>query len=223
MNVTVNVEQQLYVYHLAGGGFSCRGFQSLWDETSALATKLNADSLMPARGEFGSLTVQEKHNELISLASRSKPLGTWFDPRTPEPVCKALERARKSGEIVRLYYGDTTTGRSWLDENDVLGRIGRSMGVMKVPLLIEPGESGGPQLLDHCVVRIQAADGRDLYRHPSFHVPTLEICPQKDKRLPWAIHSEDGVQHAAFGSIGEAHAWIAFMHRASFPDKQWLQ
>jgi hypothetical protein len=47
-----------------------------------------------------------------------------------------LETDRKNQRKIRLFYGDTQTGQSWFDEHDVVGRIGRSTGSIKVPLLV---------------------------------------------------------------------------------------
>lgn len=48
--------------------------------------------------------------------------------------------------MVRIWLGDTQTGRAWAEENDVIGTIGRSTGTMEVPLLVEAGELAGPHL-----------------------------------------------------------------------------
>lgn len=95
--------------------------------------------------------------------------GTWYNPDTPPEVIKVLENARESGRTIWVDYGDRETGRSWNEENDVRGRIGRSMGPVKIPLLIEEGEHGGPGMLELCIVNIMSAEsGRILYRHPTF-------------------------------------------------------
>lgn len=78
--------------------------------------------------------------------------------------------------------GHTATGRCWLDEHDVVGRIGRSTGMMKVPLLIEAGADGGVAILTSCLLRrIDWESGRDLSRHPAYRAPDLTIRKDPEK------------------------------------------
>lgn len=106
--------------------------------------------------------------------------GTSYDERTDFEVIKALESARINKLRVRFFLGDVATGKAWDEEHDVIGTIGRSTGLYKVPLLIANSRSmGGGHILDHCIVRIQtaAAPRRVLYSHPSFHTSRFEIRP----------------------------------------------
>lgn len=109
--------------------------------------------------------------------------GTSYDARTPDEVIRVLENARQSGKRVRVFYGDTATGRDWMEENDVMGTIGRSTGTNKIPLLIANARSmGGGAILDHCIVRI-TIDKKDVYRHPSYHIGDITIRDITDRRL----------------------------------------
>ena len=59
---------------------------------------------------------------------------------------------------VRLFYGKD--GKVWHDEYGVLGRIGRSCGTNKVPLLLENKKSrGGSAILLDCIVGLKV-DGK---------------------------------------------------------------
>jgi len=105
-----------------------------------------------------------------------KANGIYYHVATPYAVVRALEQARSSRKRVRIYLGDTKTGRDWLEEHDVEGYIGNSMGPLKVPLLIHNRRSfGGPALLDNCVVRIKWTTGGVLYQHPTYHIGTFMI------------------------------------------------
>ena len=97
--------------------------------------------------------------------------GTTYDDRTPQAVIDVLERVRMSETRIIVAYGDTDTGRDWNDRYDIAGRVGRSMGPVKVPLLLHNRRSlGGTQMLDHCIVKIVTAIGkRVLYQHPTYH------------------------------------------------------
>jgi hypothetical protein len=115
--------------------------------------------------------------------------GTFYDDRTSAAVIAVLERARASRIRVRLHYGDTETGQDWMDTYGVAGRISRSMGPIRVPILLDNERSGGgPQLLDHAIVRIRYSDrkaGGDLYRHPLYHLDesAIESWPDRDAVL----------------------------------------
>jgi hypothetical protein len=102
--------------------------------------------------------------------------GIYYHVDTPDAVIRALEQARSGRQRIRIYYGDRTSGRDWLEEHHVQGYIGNSMGPLKVPLLIQSRRSlGGPALLDHCIVRVKGTTGGVLYQHPTYHTGTLTI------------------------------------------------
>lgn len=77
---------------------------------------------------------------------------------------------------VRVWYGDVKTGRSWNDEHDIMGYIGRSTGDKKIPLLVNNSKSyGGGALLDHCIIRIDDIKAKKtLYKHDNFHTDLFE-------------------------------------------------
>lgn len=97
--------------------------------------------------------------------------GTHYHEETPKQVITILERYRVAKDLgrLRMYYGDAQTGKAWGDVEE--GYIGRSMGRVKIPLVVHNTRSlGGAGLLDHCIVRIETARGkRVLYSHTTFH------------------------------------------------------
>src|SRR5438105_3695918 len=103
--------------------------------------------------------------------------GTSYDERTPDAVIRVLENARQNRTRLHISLGDTGTGLDWLEEFESHGYVGRSMGPVKVPLLIANRRStGGGAILDHCIVRIrESAGGRVLYQHPQYHHGDLEL------------------------------------------------
>lgn len=119
--------------------------------------------------------------------------GTSYDERTPVEVARLLENQRVSGTRVRLFFGDTTTGKAWPEENDVTGRLGRSMGPVKVPILLAKGNSmGGGAVLDHCIVAILTEHGW-LYKHPTFSTGEWVIQPiLSDEDNPFHPESPEG-------------------------------
>jgi len=99
---------------------------------------------------------------------------TAYNKDTPDAVIKILENNRSGhrGERLRLWYGDPKTGKDWEEVYDVEGYIGRSTGLIKVPLLIHNSRSmGGPALLDDNIIKIAETKGshRVLYEHPKYH------------------------------------------------------
>lgn len=99
--------------------------------------------------------------------------GTCYPVETPTKVREVLETYIGKRDVrLALHFGDTTTGEDWLEEFDVEGYIGRSMGPMHSALLLRNARSdGGGAILTDCIVRIRFANrsvGGDLYRHPSY-------------------------------------------------------
>ena len=141
--------------------------------------------------------------------------GLFYDIRTPVAVCKILSRsnelyrARLNSPRLRLWYGDTETGRCWMEENNITGYIGRSTGLIKIPLLIPNSRSiGGGVILDHCIIRITAQNPHVnridcLYSHPNFHIPTITI--------ESASVLFDGEIYANFKTAKQAYRYAAFM------------
>lgn len=148
--------------------------------------------------------------------------GTSYDIRTPDEVVRVLENARLNRTRLHVSLGHTDglkAGLDWLEEFDVYGYIGRSMGPVKVPLLIVNRRSiGGGAILDHCVVRIrQKTGGRVLYQHPAYHFGNLEIRTKAepvtlpDGRVLTMDILRDGEIHAAFGNVAQARRWVLKM------------
>jgi hypothetical protein len=142
--------------------------------------------------------------------------GTSYHVETPAAVIEVLERARQNRTRIHVSYGDTGTGNDWLEEFDVSGYVGRSMGPVKVPLLVANRRSmGGGAILDHCIVRIrESAGGRILYQHPSYHFGNLAIRPKSepvllpDGRTLNIDVIRDGQPHASFESVEKARRWV---------------
>lgn len=149
--------------------------------------------------------------------------GTYYDKRSSDNVINVIERCRKTAQRIQVYHGYTDEyrpisdsskkiGEDWLEESDVLGYVGRSMGPHKVPLLIEDRQPGGPELSCYTIVRIRdARTGADLYRHPQYRQPTLTMGPVKNgpagqKVMAEAVYA-DGDLQAQFEKPGQAAKW----------------
>jgi hypothetical protein len=96
--------------------------------------------------------------------------GTAYDKKTPQPVIDALESARQSGQRITVDYGDPDTGKSWGERYDITGRVGRSTGQYKIPLLVHNSRSmGGGGILTANIIAIKTSSGgKFLYKHPKY-------------------------------------------------------
>lgn len=142
--------------------------------------------------------------------------GTFYDSRTPLEVIQVLEKARMNRTRLHISLGDVVTGRDWLEEFECFGFIGRSMGPVKVPLILPLSRSiGGGAILDHCIVRIRhSSGGRVLYQHPSYHHGKIEL-RQKDQAIVLEDGRSllvdvlrDGETQAAFETVAKAMRYV---------------
>lgn len=145
--------------------------------------------------------------------------GTSYDSRTSATVIQVLESARGNRTRLHISLGETTgpdAGRDWLEEFDSYGYIGRSMGPIKVPLLVANRRSrGGGALLDHCIVRIRSsAGGQVLYQHPAYHFGEMKIRSKmkpthlRDGRLLTVDVIRNEELYASFETMLHARRWV---------------
>lgn len=212
MHVTLNAAQRLYVIP-SGDGCSCLGFNNAREHTNQIAGRLERPDLAFCDHDYGTLAGYAKYRAAIDAWGHS-PLTqqTYFDPGTDPKAARVLETCRHDRRQVRLMLGDTTTGQCWLEEHGVVGRIARSNGILKVPLLIERAACGGPAILTNCLLRIiDWRSSRTLYRHPAFRAPDLSIRrAAENEELPWQVLHAGSIT-ACFADIGKAGAYLAFM------------
>lgn len=235
MNIALNQESRLFVIS-TGNSTSCLGFSVVFEQARELMARIariskqvgqppsplvSLEKLLPVKEEeVGTLAQYEQYSTLLSMYRQMGDKETWFDARTPKEVRRVLERYRKSEGMLRVYTGCADTGRDGLAEFGTIGRIGRSMGPMMVPLLVEEGEYGGAALLTDSIVRLQdCTTGLDVYRHKQYHVPPMEVevAPSYDQALGYThvvkvCESDNEWQvYARFHSHAKACHWVAFM------------
>jgi hypothetical protein len=137
--------------------------------------------------------------------------GTSYQSDTSEAVANALEKVRFAHTLVRLFRGDVKTGRSWGDDFMTCGRVSRSCGSIKIPILINNSRStGGPGILDHCILAIMTSPNCFLYKHPTFSPGEFIECEGVDNR-PFGVKNGKGESIANFKTEAKRARWIAFM------------
>lgn len=210
MNVTVNQPQQLFVV-AAGCGVSTLGFEVVFQQLKQLVARLDLP-IAVREDEKGTVGQYADYRRALAKAEQANLKETWFHLGTPVEVRRMLERYRKSGDAIRIFYGDAETGRDWLEENDVVGFIARSCGTLKVPILLKHGsEAWGDTILDQCIVKLMdVASRKTLWAHPKYKAPTLQIVAERHGIYTHAA-LVDGELHARFASYGKAAQWVAFM------------
>ncbi len=136
-----------------------------------------------------------------------------------EGLMYTILRAYKYGFRIRVFYGDIHTGRSWNEEYDVIGKIGRACGNIKIPILLRRKNSryGGALLLSSVIRIDDIEDKRTLWELSNFHVEPMEIVYYLDdpNGLPYNVmQTKDSgvrVNVANFKTEIQAQKWIDFM------------
>lgn len=212
----MNTKQRLYVMP-CGDGVSCLGFDNAHAGAVQAATITGRPELNPPkrRGTVRAFRAYKAAQSALIAFYREHPDRTHFDPGTPYEVTRALESARSSGQRVRIWCGDTKTGRAWAEEYDVTGTIGRSMGPLKSPLLLPLASShGGAAILTACVVAIRTQGGAFLYRHPKFNVGVWAVEMDKAGELTRVTHN--GETYANMTTKAKAMRLAEFMRGDRF-------
>lgn len=224
MSITINQSQQLFVIPCGEGSITTAGFDYVMNGLKQIAAKINGKPVPGKPGATvaidvnstnrGTIEQYQLYQEAVSLFSKFNVKTTWFNSQTPKAVCRILEDYRLSGETIRIFLGDNETGRDWMEENDVMGHIGRSTGAFKVPLLVPENEHGGPALLDHCIVKLMDVSTHEvLWQHPQYHLREMKIVDEVelcDDGITNAVQV-NGETHARFKSYAKAAQFIAFM------------
>jgi hypothetical protein len=225
MKIELNTAARLYVI-VVSGGCSCLGFDVVYAEACELSRRVvlhrartgNKEVVeVPRVNEVGTIAQYEQRLRLLAAYMEIDDKETWFDARVPFQAARAIEQARRSGHRVRIFYGDRNTGADWAEEFGTIGRIGRSMGPMHAPILIEDQDVGGGSILSQDVLKLVDLDaGRTLYKSANYQIPRYAITPAGEafevRRKPV---SENTRVSARFETLELAEAYVAFMAGAT--------
>ena len=156
-----------------------------------------------------------------------------FEGFVPAQIQQALESAYRSKRRIRIWYGFTeshiltgaqrdSVGRSWGDDFDVTGTVGRSTGRVKIPLLVNNARSlGGSAILVNSIIRIDDIFSRThLFKHPAFRSgfkqsEPLEIPPEGhfyEQGYRYTVKDDRGQTQANFKSKRAAQNFIDFQN-----------
>jgi len=118
--------------------------------------------------------------------------GFFYSEKTNDKVINVLDNAYLNKKRVKLFYGDIETGKNWNEENDTFGTIGKSTGIVQIPLLIKTTRSyGGGAILTDCIIGIK--EGKNiLYKADNFKTDlyTIENSDLKDYAKNTLINGE---------------------------------
>ena len=135
-----------------------------------------------------------------------------FSDNINEKVKQVLTSCYNRKNRVRIVYGDVTTGKSYLDEDEILGYVGKSTGVKPIPLLINNSRSfGGGSILTGSILKIiDTQSKRVLFQHENCVMPILtkEISSHNDYLYDVIYNGELVVR---FKTEKQANNYIDFM------------
>jgi len=153
-----------------------------------------------------------KTNDLIEFN------GMWFSKNTCNEVKTAVVNAYRTSKRFRIWYGDVKTGKSWDDENDVCGYIGKSGGSHKIPLLVHNNNStGGGALLDDCIIKIvEIQSKRVIYQHTDFNqsvfIAVANSVTKNGKVFGKESLIENEPKYSNFNTDSQAQRYVDFMN-----------
>lgn len=143
--------------------------------------------------------------------------GTYFHRDTPDGIIELLELARRLNYYVWFRLGDRNTGRDWLDDNDTAGFVSRSMGPVKIPILLAARNSsgGGGILCDSIIKLVVHGGGRNrVWQSTAYERPELVIFQVAAERSPWRVRvSSDPADRyqSGFRTEAKARRWVDFI------------
>ncbi len=209
MEISVNKNQSLFVFSF-DGGCTTMGFENVFKILKRIVQQLGL-SLLVHEDEKGSLSQYSQYQAAVKAYADARLNETWHDPDASPEVCKVIDRCIKNSTYVRLFYGDTESGRDWGEENNVIGTVSRTTGPLKTPILMPKGENFGDIIPEQCIVKIVDADTRrTLWAHERYKAPVFSIREDGTPKFPFAV-TMNGEAAANFTSFAKAAAWVAFM------------
>lgn len=154
-------------------------------------------------------------NDTYYLFKRETENHTEVYKHVNEKLISILERCRKNNTRIRVWYG--ANNKVWLEEYNVMGRIGRTNGRIKIPILVNNKRSlGGSELLVQCIVRIDdIEEKKTIYKLDGYEMPNFKIKEVKNNGhiLDYLVMKEDKIlaTFRTFNTFEKAQNWVDFM------------
>lgn len=127
-------------------------------------------------------------------------------------IQKALTKAFKEGWKVRIFYGDTQTGRDWLEESNSIGYVKLHKHRAHFILLFKKQSAYGDVICVKNIVKILALNGEVLYQHDAYHLDELVISQSKQSGYSHEIvNLTIGGVLARFQSLEACQNWLKFI------------
>lgn len=135
--------------------------------------------------------------------------GTSYDSTTCQQVIDTLENIRQKQIRVHLSYGfvdGPRAGEDWFEEHEVTGRISRSMGPVKVPIIVYNRRSlGGGGIIVGRIIKIRRTDTNQiLYQHLKYNYGILTTKSNNETIDLF----RNGKLHANFKNQKELDRWL---------------
>ena len=123
--------------------------------------------------------------------------GTFYSAEALDGAILALEYARVNKIRIRIFYAYKTTEEKengvkdsefdvlevWEDENDCIGWLGRSIGNIKIPILLSSSSSCfGSPVLDSRTVLVKTTKGKALFLADGLKFPEWKVNADFDKK-----------------------------------------
>ena len=123
--------------------------------------------------------------------------GTFYSAEALDGAILALEYARVNRIRIRVFYAYKTAAEKengvkdsefdvlevWEDENDCIGRLGRSNGNIKIPILLSSSSSCfGSPILDSRTVLVKTTEGNVLFSADGLKFPEWKVNADSDKK-----------------------------------------
>ena len=123
--------------------------------------------------------------------------GTFYSAEALDGAILALEYARVNRIRIRVFYAYKTAEEKengfkdsefdvlevWEDENDCIGRMGRSNGNIKIPILLSSSSSCfGSPILDSRTVLVKTTEGNVLFSADGLKFPEWKVNADSDKK-----------------------------------------
>jgi hypothetical protein len=137
--------------------------------------------------------------------------GMFFGEGTPDEVCEVLSNLVRPRKRIRLWYGED--GRSWNEQYDITGYVGKTGGNIPITILVNKNCSyGGPAILTNCIVKIvEIKTKKVLYQHPNFYQPIFTVVTH-DADEYQSVVLADGILFSRHRTEKQAKRFADFMN-----------